>query len=422
MNQNISVSKKRNRKHFGKFFIFILLILLIAFLAYTFISKSDKNVSEQVSTTTTTAPETEPDISVNMTILGDIMCHSTNFKEAYDATTKTYDFSSVFSQITNYVTSADIAIGNVETTFAGESRGYSGYPTFNTPAALATDLVELGVDVVSTANNHSLDKGYTGLVSTLDELDKVGIAHTGTYRSTEEQNTITYKDVKGVKFAFLSFTYGTNGIPVPSGKDYCVNLINKDLIKQQIELAKAGNPDIICVNMHWGLEYKSNQNSEQEDLADFLFENGVDLIFGSHPHVLEPMEKRTITLADGTTKDGFVIYSLGNFMSGQVIAETRNSLILNLKVTKHGDTGKITIDSYDYIPTYMLDTSTAEANKYKILDIRACIADYEKGGNIINKATYNKLTASLEKIEKLMGPNMDFTKTTDTIGTDTNSK
>lgn len=419
MNQNISVSKRRNRKHFGKFLIFILLIILIVFLAYTFISKNNNNVNEQVPTAAN-VPEVDPDISVNMTILGDIMCHSTNFKEAYDANTKTYDFSSVFSQIADYVTSADIAIGNVETTFAGESRGYSGYPTFNTPAALATDLVELGVDVVSTANNHSLDKGYTGLVSTLDELDSAGIAHTGTYRSAEEQNTITYKDVKGIKFAFLSFTYGTNGIPVPKGKEYCVNLIDKNLIKQQIELAKAGNPDVICVNMHWGLEYKSKQNSEQESLADFLFENGVDLIFGSHPHVLEPMEKRTVTLADGTTKDGFVIYSLGNFMSGQVIAETRNSLILNLKVTKHGDTGKISIDSYDYIPTYMLDTSTAEANKYKILDIRACIADYENGGNLVNKATYTKIKSSLATIEKLMGPNMDFTK--DTTNTDTNSE
>lgn len=415
MNQNISVSKKRCRKNFGKFFIFVLLIALIGFLVFTFVSKSGKGDAKPVQgTAQAPVPEVDPDISVNMTVLGDIMCHSTNFKEAYDSDTKTYDFSSVFSQISNYVSSADIAIGNFETTMAGESRGYSGYPTFNTPAALATDIKELGVDVVSTANNHSLDKSYSGLVSTLDELDAVGIAHTGTYRSAEEQNTITYKDVNGLKFAFLSFTYGTNGIPVPKGKEYCVNLIDKNLIKQQIDLAKAGNPDIICVNMHWGLEYKSKQNSEQEDLADYLFENGVDLILGSHPHVLEPMEKRTVTLSDGTTKDGFVIYSLGNFMSGQVIAETRKSLILNLKITKHGDTGKISIDSYDYIPTYMLDTSTVEANKYKILDIRACIADYENGGNMVNKATYTKLKTALASIEELMGPNMDFTKETTT--------
>lgn len=410
MNQNISVSKKTSRKHFGKFFIFILLIVLIAFLLVTFISKN-KNTNE-ILPTASSQPQTPPDQSVKLTIIGDIMCHNTNFKEAYDASTKTYDFSNVFSQVSSYVSAGDITIGNFETTMAGEARGYSGYPTFNTPAALATDLKELGVDVVSTANNHSLDKGYSGIVSTLDELDAAGVAHTGTYRSAEEQNIITYKEVNEVKFAFLSFTYGTNGIPVPSGKDYCVNLIDKTLIKQQIDLAKEGKPDVICVNMHWGVEYTAKPNAEQKQLADFLFENGVDLIFGSHPHVLEPMEKRTVTLADGTTKDGFLIYSLGNFMSGQVKADTRKSIILNLNITKHGDTGKITVDSYDYIPTYMLDTNTADENKYKILDIKACIADFENGGKIVNSSTYSKLKTALVEIEKLMGPAMDFTKST----------
>ena len=175
--------------------------------------------------------------------------------------------------------------------------------------------------------------------------------------------------------------------------------------------------------MHWGVEYKTAQNSEQEALANFLFENGVDLIFGSHPHVLEPMEKRTITLEDGTTKDGFVIYSLGNFMSGQVYTDTRNSIILNLKITKHGDTGKITVDSYDYIPIYMLDTNTSDNNKYKILDIKTCISDYESGGSLVNKATYTKLKTALSKIEQIMGPAKDFTKPEETnteTSTDTN--
>lgn len=406
MNQNISAVKKRRAKARLKLIVFLLLIICFIFFLTT-------KMGGDPSSPTVAEPAPTPDSVVNMTVLGDLMCHSTNFKAAYKQDTKTYDFSSVFSQISEYVSSADIAIGNLETTFAGESRGYSGYPTFNTPAELATDLAELGVDVVSTANNHSLDKGYSGLVSTLDELDAAGLSHTGTYRSAEEQNIILIKEVNGIKFAFLSFTYGTNGIPVPSGKEYCVNLIDKDLIKEQLNLAKEQNPDVICVNMHWGLEYKTKQNSEQENLADFLFENGADLIFGSHPHVLQPMEKRTITLEDGTTKDGFVIYSLGNFMSGQVITETRNSLILNLTIRKNGETGKISIDSYDYIPTYMLDSNKADSNRYKILDIRACIEDYENGGTIINKSLYTTLVSVLDKIETRMGPAMDFTKSSD---------
>ena len=210
----------------------------------------------------------------------------------------------------------------------------TGYPTFNTPEQLAQNLSDLGIDVVSTSNNHSLDKRYNGLVNTLDELDKVGLSHTGTYRTKEEQDNILVKNINGINIAFLSFTYGTNGIPVPADKQYCVNLIDESLILDQISKAKSLNPDIICVNMHWGNEYKLVQNTTQENLANLLFKNGVDIILGSHPHVLEPIEKRTVTLEDGTTKDGFLIYSLGNFMSGQVIEDTKNSIILQLKITK----------------------------------------------------------------------------------------
>lgn len=404
MNQNISVAKKRNRKRFNKFFILILLIALIGIIVFSTSKIFTGNPSSE--TPVASEPVIPPDTSINIVAIGDIMSHSQNFKAAYSSATKTYDFSSVFEQIQPYVAGADIAIGNVETTFAGQSRGYSGYPTFNTPEALATDLAELGIDVVTTANNHSLDKGYTGLVSTLDELDAAGIEHTGTYRSEEEQNTILVKDVNGIKVAFLSFTYGTNGIPVPSGKDYCVNLIDKDFIAQQLNLAKELSPDVICVNMHWGVEYNHKQNSNQEDLADFLFENGVDIILGSHPHVIQPMEKRTITLEDGTTKDGFVIYSLGNFMSGQSTAypKTCKSLILNLKITKHGDTGKITIDSYSYIPTYMSDSDKTDSNRFKVLDINTCIADYENGGNMVTSAMYTKIVKALKEIEDIMGP------------------
>ena len=171
----------------------------------------------------------------------------------------------------------------------------------------------IGIDVLSTANNHSMDKGSSGVISTLDALDEIGIDHTGTYRSEEEQNTILVKEVNGTRIAFLAFTYGTNGIPVPEGKEYLVNLIDEDLILEQINLAKEQNVDVICASMHWGVEYVQKQNSEQERLANLLFENGVDIIIGNHPHVVEPMEKRTITLADGTEKEVFVVYALRKF-------------------------------------------------------------------------------------------------------------
>lgn len=382
---------------------FCLLLLIILCVSIVFIiNRSSAEKGNIFTSSTPVQEEPKPDITINVVALGDIMCHSTNFKAAYK--NNIYDFSGYFTDIKDYVSNANLAVSNLETTFAGESRGYSGYPTFNSPASLGQGIADIGVDVVSTANNHSLDKGYSGLTSTLDELDRIGLAHTGTYRSIEEQNTILTKDVNGIKFAFLSFTYGTNGIPVPKGKEYCINLIDEELIKSQINLAKEQNPDIICVNMHWGLEYKLKQNSEQDNLANFLFENGVDIIFGSHPHVLQPMQKRTITLEDGSTKDGFVIYSLGNFMSGQTIKNTKNSIILNLQITKHGTDNKISIDNVTYTPIYMLDRGPGSSNRYQILDIRKRIENFENGTDkSIGQSTYNILKAELTNITSVVG-------------------
>ena len=248
-----------------------------------------------------------------------------------------------------------------------------------------------------------LDKGYKGIESTINYLDDADIAHTGTFNSEESQNTILYKYVKGVKIAFLSYTYGTNGIPVPSGKEYCINLIDKDLMKKHLELAKQENPDLICVSMHWGVEYRTTPTDEQKELANFLFENGADVILGNHSHVLEPMEKRKITLEDGTEKDGFVIYSLGNFISGQVKEYTRDTAILNIKITKNGETGKITIDDASYIPLYMYK-GTSSTKAYKLLDINSCISAYEAGAQgSVSSTLYKTLVAELAKIKKILG-------------------
>lgn len=397
-----------------RFIIAIIILLVIIFVSiYALLTKiSGDDVVE------TSAPLAESDISetpiiedkhISMSVIGDIMCHNSQYTDAYVASSDTYDFSYVFEDIKQYIEPADIAIGNIETTFAGKERGYSNYPTFNSPEQLATNLKDLGIDVLCTANNHSLDKGYSGLTSTLKFLDDAGISHMGTYDSAESQNEILIKDVNGIKIAFLAYTYGTNGIPVPKNNPYCINLIDKDLILKHLELAKEQEPDLICVNMHWGLEYKTKQNSEQEELADFLFTNGVDIILGSHPHVLQPMEKKTITLEDGSTKDCFVIYSLGNFISGQNQDNTRNSVILNIECTKSGETNKTTIDSVSYVPIYMYKSSSGKTKRYKVLDIEKSIENYENGTDkSIGQKTYSTLKTELNKIKTTMGKNIIF--------------
>lgn len=388
------MKKKHKRKiRYSRIFIFLFCLIILFYLIYhNNITKDteDADISEII--------ENEPieDITIHLAAIGDIMCHSPNYKSAYNSTTSTYDFSPFFSEISKYTSNADITVGNLETTFAGSSIAYSGYPTFNSPSALGYAVKDIGVDVLCTANNHSLDKGYSGLSNTLNTLDEIGISHMGTYRSVDEQNSVLVKDVNGIKIAFLAFTYGTNGISIPSGKDYCINLIDKDLILEQINLAKKQDVDIICVNMHWGIEYQTSPNSEQKELANFLFENGVQIILGSHPHVLQSMETKEVTLSDGTVNNCFVIYSLGNFFSSQQDVGTKDSIILNLQITKNGADGTITINNVEYTPIYCNDNGD-QIKKYLLIDLKSRLAD----SSTLSTSYYNTFTNALNRINKI---------------------
>ena len=415
LHTDINLTKTRN------ILIIIICILFIIFtgvIAFNYLkNKNDyKNLVETSKQEIETEKQEEQDSSNNvqenqkeetdttftLTAIGDVMCHNTQYIDAYDSDTGTYDFSYVFDNISSYTKTADICIGNLETSFAGEDRGYSNYPTFNSPDSLADSLKSIGVDVLSTAGNHALDMGFSGLSRTIDVLDKADIFHLGTYKTQEDQDKVLIKYVKGVKIAFIDYTYGTNGISVPSDKKFCINLIDKDLIKKHIETAKNQNADMIVACMHWGTEYQTKQNSEQEELADFLFQNGVNVIIGNHPHVIQPMEKRTVTLEDGSTRDGFVVYALGNFICDQNAVNTRDSIILNLKITKHTD-GSITIDNYDYVPIYMYKDTSVSKHKMKILDINKTIYNYENNlDDSITEKIYNLMKTELGRITKIL--------------------
>ena len=394
--------------------VLIVLLFLIIFFKDNFVNLFNSIFNTEIPTSSTTSIDSKSNnitdvsssiepITFTFTALGDTLCHNTQYWDAYNKQTGIYDFSYVYDDIRSYTEASDITISSLETTFAGEDRGYSNYPTFNTPDSLATALKGIGIDIISTAGNHALDYGYSGLCRSIDVLNNAGLSHLGTYKSAEEQEQILIKDVKGVKIAFINYTYGTNGIPVPSGKEFCVNLIDKDFIKKQINQAKEQNVDMIVACMHWGTEYRTTANSEQKDLANFLFENGVDVILGNHPHVLEPMEKKTITLQDGTTKEVFVVYALGNFTADQRDEITRDSAILNLTITKNSDS-KISIDKVNYVPIYMYKNTNVSTHKFKILDIEKTIKDYEEGTNTsINSTVYNNLKKQLEKIKSILG-------------------
>ena len=416
--------KERNIKKILYFLIFALLIISIVCSIIIFNNLRPSKISKNFTNNYTISNDSSVDnnslsnvnteinedknneeqpVTFTLTALGDTLCHNTQYWDAYNSETKEYDFSYVYEDIKYYTKVADITVGSLETTFAGEDKGYSNYPTFNSPDSLATALKKIGVDVISLAGNHALDYGYSGICRTIDVLDNADISHLGTYKTAEDQKKLLIKNVKGVKIAFINYTYGTNGISVPSGKEFCVNLIDKNLIKKQIDQAKSEGADMIVACMHWGTEYKTSANSEQKELADYLFKNGVDIILGNHPHVLEPMEKKTITLDDGTTKDVFVVYALGNFTADQREEITRDSAILNLNITKNID-GKISINKIDYVPIYMYKNSNAKSHKFKILDIEKSITKYESGDtSSISPTVYTNLKTQLEKIKSILG-------------------
>ena len=416
--------KERNIKKILYFLIFTLLIISIVCSIIIFNNLRPSKISKNFTNNYTISNDSSADntsllnvnteigedknneeqpVTFTLTALGDTLCHNTQYWDAYNSETKEYDFSYVYEDIKYYTKVADITVGSLETTFAGEDKGYSNYPTFNSPDSLATALKKIGVDVISLAGNHALDYGYSGICRTIEVLEHADISHLGTYKTAEDQEKLLIKNVKGVKIAFINYTYGTNGISVPSGKEFCVNLIDKNLIKKQIDQAKSEGADMIVACMHWGTEYKTSANSEQKELADYLFKNGVDIILGNHPHVLEPMEKKTITLDDGTTKDVFVVYALGNFTADQRDEITRDSAILNLNITKNVD-GNISINKVDYVPIYMYKNSNAKSHKFKILDIEKSIAKYESGDtSSISPTVYTNLKTQLEKIKSILG-------------------
>ena len=335
-------------------------------------------------------PEPPAPTTATLAVCGDAMSHMPVTNDAWDG--EKYDYVRVMNGARSYVEAADYAVVNLETTFAGGPK-YSGYPAFNSPDDMARGLKDLGFDLCLTANNHSLDKGWAGLSRTLDVLDEVGLAHVGTSRSQEERDAnLVVADVGGISVAFLGYTYGTNGIPVPKGHPYCINIFNtdylsglrtpdKDRLTADLKQAKETNADLIAVMIHWGVEYQTRQNAYQEELADFLFASGADIILGGHSHVPQPMELRT--LEDG--RQGFVCYSLGNFISSQNDEYTDTTAVLALELTRDNETGMAQVTGYSYAPMYMLDREAGAKPRFQLLDVYETLASGEAGESLTGR-------------------------------------
>ena len=239
----------------------------------------------------------------------------------------TYDYSSTFRYLRPFLDTADIAIFNLEATLS--TGRYSGYPLFAAPVELASALRNCGVDAVTLANNHMLDRGRTGVLSTIGALDSAGIRHTGVFVDSAGYRTGTplIFDVRGIRVALLNYTYGTNGMPVHG--ETIVNLIDTARIAADLTLTAEHLPDVTVVCFHWGDEYHRKPNAEQRRLAEWCHASGVDIVVGGHPHVLQPIEHHSDSVGG---KRGLTAYSLGNLVSNQRKRHRDGGILLRLDV------------------------------------------------------------------------------------------
>lgn len=311
-----------------------------------------------------------------ITAAGDIMMHDTQIKAGYDPKEDRYDYSSFYTYVKPFLDSADLTIGNLETTLAGSKAGYSGYPRFNAPEILAANLKEAGFDILTTANNHCLDKGQAGLTSTLDFLDQAGLQHTGTFRSPEERAKILQADVKGLQVAVLSYTYGTNGLTTAKGHAYSVNYLEPESIKSDINKARESGAQLIIAALHFGIEYQPSPNKAQQQLAQSLLDAGADIILGQHPHVLQPAFFYQKGSA-GNKK--FVIYSMGNFISDQKGLERRSSILLNLHIGTDPASQKPYLKKVTYLPIFTHKYKENGKTRFEVLPVEPALTSINTG-------------------------------------------
>ena len=278
---------------------------------------------------------------LSLLFIGDIMGHDEQIWSAENRETRTFDYNDVFRYIKPVIEDADIAIANFEVTLGGPP--YMGYPQFSSPPALAAACKNAGIDYMVTANNHAADRGKSGIAGTINRLDSLGIPHTGTFLNAASRDSLYPLLFKknGISIALLNYTYGTNGIKVP--EPVIVNILEKNVITEDIKKAKSGNPDITILFLHWGTEYDTVPSKIQTDLAEYFFSLGVDLVIGSHPHVLQKMVWYKNTSG---RKDGIVVYSMGNFVSNQRKPKTDGGAIVRIEFTRGDNQLKISDAGY----------------------------------------------------------------------------
>ena len=315
------IKRKRveSRKKLSKIIILmVFVILLILGITFAISKGNDKKLPTSEKVAEEKQEKKEEEYKVSLIMVGDMLIHSSLYNEAKkNANNNGYDFKPMLTYIKDIVSNYDLAYYNQETILGGSEIGLSSYPAFNSPYEVGDDMIDTGFNLVSLATNHTLDRGIKAIENSLNYWNSKNVYTAGSYKTLEDRNNIKIAEKNNITYAMLNYTYGTNGIVRPSGYDSYVNIWDmsnktnyenyKEQVKKDIESIR-DKVDVLIVAMHWGVEYTHNPTEYEKDMANYLSSLGVDVIIGTHPHVIQPVTWINNTL---------VIYSLGNFISAQ---------------------------------------------------------------------------------------------------------
>lgn len=373
--------------------------------------------------------------TITITAIGDLLMHLP-IVNAARTPLGGYDFKPLFAPIAGELRRAELTLANLETTLAGADRTFSGYPRFNTPDQIVDAARWAGIDVLTTANNHALDTGASGLERTLAVIKSRRLYPVGTRTGPDEQRFIVL-NVRGVHVAILSYTYGTNGIPLPT--PYAVNLIDPGQIIADVQAAHAAEADLIIVTFHWGNEYQRHPSAEQHRLAQLMADIGVDAVIATHPHVVQPfalLERADDFAADtadtaGTTNTGAirngtdvprairqrtspmpVFYSTGNFVSNQRERYKDTGIIAHLRfrVERARDRDRATVQldaaGYETVWVHRYRDPVTSGWRYRVLPTALPVAGGQD--HFLTSADLNRITQAHNDTEALLGPRRLF--------------
>lgn len=373
--------------------IFVMVFLLIGVISlwnnyfnskmaiYNLVNKKDFNPDP---------PKVPDEKEISLIMVGDNLIHEGVWEDAR-VSKNNFNFYKMIERVKPIIKKHDLAFYNQESILGGTSLGLSTYPRFNSPQEVGDVFIDAGFNLVALANNHTLDRGERAIISSSKYWStKEDVITAGSYASSDERKKTKIGEKNGITYALLSYTTLTNGLRVPAGKEYLVDVYSNNRVKQDI-LKYRDKVDLLMVSMHWGTEYRHYPNSSQKNIAKFLAENGVDIVIGHHPHVVQPVE---------FIGDTLVIYSLGNFLSGQNGIERLTGLMFSVDISKKSGE-KIKINNPKAELTYNYKSNNRSKRNYKVYPYGelndSILPNYEKHYNF-----YMDIVTSRSKdIEKI---------------------